>query len=155
MLNDVAKFIRGRPVQRGMFLSAYWQLGRARWDLRSRPVRQLLSGFAAPGAAEDGQAPSAAQRDTAEAVGRAVRAAAVRTPWDSSCLVQVLAAQRMLRSRGIGGTVHIGADTEDELGYPGFAAHAWLMCGDLFVTGETGHERYTVVAEYRWDVPAK
>ena len=58
--------------------------------------------------------------------------------------------QRMLRARGIGGTVFIGADTADEQGEPGFSAHAWLMCGEHFVTGEGGNERYTVVAEFSW-----
>jgi hypothetical protein len=87
---------------------------------------------------------------TASGIGRAVRAAAARTPWDSSCLVQVLAAQRMLRGRGIGGEVFIGADTANEQGKPGFSAHAWLMCGDAFVTGEGGYERFTVVSRFTW-----
>ncbi len=155
MLKGLGKFIRGRPVRRGVFLSALWHLGRARWDLRRRPVREVLAGFGRTGEEERAFDPTREQLKEASEIGRAVRAAAARTPWDSTCLVQVLAAQRMLRARGIGGTVHIGADTADEPDQPGFAAHAWLMCGDLFVTGEAGHERYTVVAEYRWNVPAE
>jgi hypothetical protein len=60
----------------------------------------------------------------------------------------------MLLARGIGGTVFIGADTADEQGEPGFSAHAWLMCGEAFVTGEGGYERFTVVAEFGWGVGA-
>ena len=94
--------------------------------------------------------PTAQQIEIASEIGRAVRAAAARTPWDSSCLVQVLAAQRMLRARGVGGEVFIGADTADEQGQPGFSAHAWLMCGEVFVTGEAGHARYRPVMSFSW-----
>jgi hypothetical protein len=149
MLGGIGKFIRGKPVRRGAFLAAYGQLGRARWDLRRRPVREVLAGFGQP-ADGAGLEPTPEEIEKAIAIGRAVRAAAARTPWESSCLVQVVAAQRMLRGRGIGGTVFIGADTADEQGTPGFSAHAWLMCGEHFVTGQGGNERYTVVAEFSW-----
>ena len=133
-----------------MFLAAFWQLGRARWDLRRRPVREVLAGFGRPGEDDRAFEPTPGQLETASGIGRAVRAAAARTPWDSSCLVQVLAAQRMLRARGIGGEVFIGADTADEQGNPGFSAHAWLLCGEAFVTGEAGHARYQPVMSFSW-----
>ena len=32
----------------------------------------------------------------------------------------------------------------------GLEAHAWLKCGELFITGESGHERYAVVSTFSW-----
>ncbi len=40
-------------------------------------------------------------RATAKSIGRAVRTAASRTPWESKCLAQALAAALMLRWRQI------------------------------------------------------
>ena len=31
-----------------------------------------------------------------------------------------------------------------------FAAHAWLKCGQEFITGEAGHEHYKVVSCISW-----
>jgi hypothetical protein len=151
MLNGVWKFLRGKPVRRGTFLSAWWNLGLAWWNLRRQPVRDLLAGFGQQPGQQNTSMLSADQLDKAAEIGRAVRAASSRTPWPSSCLVQALAAQRMLQARGIGGVFFIGADTADGQGNPGFDAHAWLMCGGEFITGEAGWEKYTALAEYRWE----
>jgi hypothetical protein len=29
-------------------------------------------------------------------------------------------------------------------------AHAWLKCGDVFITGEAGHEQYRVLSAFSW-----
>lgn len=148
MLRGFEKFLRGEPVSRGLFLSAWVQLGRAWWVLRRRPVRDVLAGFGRDGGDEIAPVLLPGQAEAADAIGRAVRAAASRTPWASSCLVQVVAAQRMVRARGIGGTVFIGAAKQGEAEQ--FGAHAWLKCGDVFVTGEAGHEAHTVIARFPW-----
>jgi hypothetical protein len=152
MFEGIKKFALGKPVRRGLFLAAWLQLGRAWWLLRRRPVREVLAGFGRDGEDENAPPCSPGQLETADAIGRAVRAAAARTPWPSSCLVQVLAAQRMLRARGIGGAVFIGAARQGEEFE--FGAHAWLKCGALFVTGEGGHESYTVISRFSWSPAA-
>lgn len=57
---------------------------------------------------------------------------AARLPWRSDCLIQAMAAQRWLKSKGICSSISIGvtkpADGE-------FSAHAWLKFGDRIVTG--------------------
>ena len=108
MLNGVWKFLRGKPVPRGTFLSAWWNLGLAWWNLRHQPVRDLLAGFGQQSDQQDMSLVSTDQLEKAAEIGRAVHAASSRTPWASSCLVQALAAQRMLQARGIGGVFFIG-----------------------------------------------
>ena len=67
-----------------------------------------------------------------------------KTPWESKCLVQALTAQRMLKSKGISTTIYLGVrKAENEM-----KAHAWLRCGEYYVTGGAIREQYTVVAKF-------
>jgi hypothetical protein len=65
--------------------------------------------------------------------------------------VQVLTAQRMLQQRGIAGAFFLGAEMGSGIDQgKAFAAHAWLKCGQEFITGEAGHEHYKVVSCFSW-----
>lgn len=133
--------------QRRLLLEAFRALSRSRRALARKPIRELLAG--SEGQLADGSDPveEAGISKLANEIGWAVRAAAAYTPWNSSCLVQVIAAQNMLRDRGIGGVIYLGTargDGED------FKAHAWLKHGDAFITGEAGHEQYQVLTTFSW-----
>lgn len=79
-------------------------------------------------------------------VGWAVRAAAARAPWHSSCLVQSLAGYVMLRHRHRSGVVFFGVAR----GVSGeMVAHSWLVCDDEIVTGGEGRRPYSAIAAYR------
>ncbi len=77
-----------------------------------------------------GESPS--ERKLVERVAFIIPALARRLPWRADCMVQAMAAQRWLRRAGIASTMTIGVrkDVRD-----GFGAHAWLMVGDVIVTG--------------------
>lgn len=62
-------------------------------------------------------------------------------PWRNKCFAAAVAAKWMLRRRGLAGTLYLGARGEGE---NGLAAHAWLRCGDVYVTGGKGGEFGTV-----------
>ncbi len=81
---------------------------------------------------------------SAVAIGWSVRAMAARTPWDSACLAQALAGMVMLKRRGIPALLFLGV-AKEKVGPDDMAAHAWLSCGGEMLTGEGGHERFTVV----------
>lgn len=68
----------------------------------------------------------------AASIGWAVRAAASRTPWQSTCLVQSLAGQVMLALRHQPGVVYIGIPTDSKRA---FSAHSWLCSGADVLTG--------------------
>jgi len=151
MLRRIRKFLALDRQHKKLFLQAYLVLGKVRYSLLRRPFRKLVAGLdvSRDAVVQAPLEPSA--RATALAVGWAVRTAANFTPWESTCLVQVLAAQRMLQKRGIAGVFYLGATNNrvsDES--PGFLAHAWLKCNGEFITGETGHEQYTVVSSFSW-----
>jgi len=87
-----------------------------------------------------------AQVEQAEQVGWAVRAAASRTPWHDSCLVQALATTAMLRRRQIPATLFLGvAKTATS---SGLAAHAWVCCGDSVVIGGAERAGFTPVGAF-------
>lgn len=88
----------------------------------------------------------------AQRVRLAIARVAPRTPWESNCFPQALAAKVWLRRRGIPSTLYLGvALNKADAGAPDQApmeAHAWLRCGPLVVTGARGSERFTVVARF-------
>lgn len=73
----------------------------------------------------------------------AVAAVCLRTPWESRCLVRALTAKKMLNRRGLPCTLYMGVKEEQKAG---MAAHAWLRCGNIFVTGGNGAGAYAVTA---------
>ena len=72
-----------------------------------------------------------------------VNRSATHTIWESKCLVRALTAQKLLKKQGISNTLYLGVGKDDEK----MVAHAWIRCGECFVTGGNG-EGYAVVAKY-------
>ena len=66
-----------------------------------------------------------------------------KTKWESKCLVRALTAQHILSKKHIHTTLYLGCGLEDKK----MVAHAWLRCGELYVTGGNG-EGYAVVSKF-------
>jgi Transglutaminase-like superfamily len=138
------------PAQRCLLVEATGWLGLLRIATLTLPYRRVasllrLSPSPAPDGPASGWLPDCADH-RAGAVGWAVRAAAARTPWLSTCLVQSLAGYAILRWRRVPSVVYLGVakDTAGRL-----TAHSWLRCGDRIVTGGGDHQRYSVIACYQ------
>ena len=67
------------------------------------------------------------------------------TPWQSKCLVQAIAAKRMLQSRQIVSTLYLGVARNNS---KSLEAHAWLRSGSMYLTGGQGEKHFTVVAMF-------
>ena len=77
-------------------------------------------------------------------IGERVERVCDKTPWDSKCLVKALIAQQILKRKKIPTTLYMGVGkTKGNM-----AAHAWLRCGTVYVTGGNGSD-YAVVAKFR------
>jgi hypothetical protein len=75
----------------------------------------------------------------------AILAVARRVPWKAVCFQQALAAQIMLRHRGIDSTLFYGAAPNlDE----GMSAHVWVRDGDTFVIGGEIAANFAILATY-------
>lgn len=85
------------------------------------------------------------QREMALPIGWAVRTLGRRLPWMSQCLVQAVAATRMLQRRQIPSTLYLGLAKDPE---GSLKAHAWVRSGAKILTGAKGHEDFRVVATF-------
>ncbi|MFN8467418.1 MAG: lasso peptide biosynthesis B2 protein [Caldilineaceae bacterium] len=80
----------------------------------------------------------------------AVRAVSPHTRWQSNCYPQALAA-KLLRRKQIPSTLYLGATIRPNINVQAaatsaMAAHAWLRCGPLYVTGGRDQDTYAVLA---------
>lgn len=77
----------------------------------------------------------------------AVQAVARHVSLGFVCLPQAMAAQRMLRRRGIRSTLYLGV-APDRADARAIQAHAWLRAGDKIVTGEREAANHRQLASF-------
>ncbi len=87
-----------------------------------------------------------AMQERALMIGRTVKLAAGYTPWVSNCFPQAVAARVLLGLYGVPYAIYFGL-LRDKSSLD-MKAHAWVSCGRVFVTGGSGHARYTVVGMF-------
>jgi len=92
-----------------------------------------------------GRARTGAREALVRKVSWAVTASARRSPWRSVCFQQGLAAQIMLRRRGVDSTLYYGAAPERA---QGLSAHVWVRVGTLDVVGCEAAEGFAVLATF-------
>lgn len=140
------KWRRRTRAERLLLLEAFALLGVARLMVLAIPFKWLALSL---GKSMHKAGPQAdfADPNIARMIGRAVRSAANNTPWESVCLPQAVACQWMLKRRRIPATLYLGVAKNAEKPEL-LAAHAWLRCGDVILTGAPGCKRFRVVATF-------
>lgn len=68
-----------------------------------------------------------------------------RVPWRAKCFEQGLAAQFLLRRRGIPSVLYYGAAPDNQRG---LSAHVWVCDGDINVVGGEVASRYALLATF-------
>ncbi len=76
---------------------------------------------------------------------RAIRACATHAPFRAVCIQQGLAAQIMLRRRGVPSLLYFGAAPDKERGV---VAHVWVCDRDTCVVGGERSSRFTILATF-------
>ena len=74
-------------------------------------------------------------------VGRWVQRTAKNLPFEAVCLPQAMACRWMLARRGLRSKIFLGVKREDDA--KEFAYHAWIMHGELCLTGHHEKDSYT------------
>jgi hypothetical protein len=141
-----AKWHRRPLAERKLLLEAFCLLSLARLTILVVPFKWLAFTLGRP-ANPSPIAASDSDLACAVRVGQAVCSAARYTPWQSVCLPQAVAAQWMLKRRCIPATLYLGVAKDQERPQT-LAAHAWLRCGDVIITGAENHHLFTVVASF-------
>jgi hypothetical protein len=75
----------------------------------------------------------------------AIVVAARHVPWKAVCFQQGLAAQFMLRARGVPSILYYGATLDEE---QGLSAHVWVRDGDVDIIGSDIALRFSVLATF-------
>ena len=78
-------------------------------------------------------------------VSRAIHIMQRHTFWESKCLAQAYTARLMLNRRKQTCTVYFGV-AKGQQGE--MTAHAWVRCGEIFVTGGDGSKEFTVTSKF-------
>ena len=141
-----AKWRRRNRTERMLLLEAFLFLGIARTGIFILPFRWLARSLGQH-MREDQTSLPPDDLKLARMIGAAVRSATNYTPWGSVCLPQAVAVKWMLKRRRIPGTVYLGV-MKDETKSEKLAAHAWIRCGHIILTGSQGHRQYTVVSTF-------
>ena len=97
----------------------------------ARPIRQPL--------------PRDARLEKIRRIRWAITTTAARVPWRALCFQQGLAAQLMLRLRGIPSVLYYGAAQDDR---SGLYAHVWVRDGDVDVIGGEIASRFAILATF-------
>lgn len=66
------------------------------------------------------------------------------TPWKNKCFARALTLQKLLKEEKISSTLYMGVGKVENK----MVAHAWLRCGDYYLTGGDG-TGFATVALYR------
>jgi hypothetical protein len=148
LANDIGKFSTRSRSERLVFLEAFIWLGVMRLAILMMPFQKIVSLFGLTEGSPSTPLISTTNIKALE-IGWGVRAAAARTPWESVCLGQALACMAMLRRRGMPGIIYLGV-SKDFTVPESIAAHAWLSSCGTTLTGDSGHERYTVLSSFFW-----
>ena len=130
----------------GLLLEALLALAAARGAVLALPFKWLTPLLGQQNAVVE-TVLSPEQATQASRIAWAITAMASRTPWQSNCLAQALAATALLRRRHIPSTLYLGvaksAERPEQL-----TAHAWVRCGDRNTTGGAGEQRFTVLTTF-------
>lgn len=143
-MRKLQRFKQLSGSDRSLLLEAYCCLGIARLLVLTIPIKRLSPHWGTH-MAESTNTLSEPTATLAKRIGWAIQTSARYTPWKSNCLAQAAAAKQMLRRRGASSTLYLGV-AKAETGE--LIAHAWVRCGELFLTGGQGHLRYTVVSTF-------
>jgi hypothetical protein len=91
-------------------------------------------------------APAPGERDR---IRRGVRSAVTRSarhvPWKAVCFDEGLAAQHMLRRRGIASDLYFGVERKPD-GHLG--AHVWVRDGEIDIVGGEGAKRFKPLVHF-------
>ena len=141
-MGTIKKLLRMGPRQLLMIPEAVWLTGWYRFQILHRPFAEISPKIGRMGQETpwDMELPPAVME-----VRRIVRAVSRRMPWTCNCMVRALTMKKMLARRGISSTLYMGV-AMDKNGQ--MEAHAWLRCGNQYISGKTEMNRFTVTGTY-------
>jgi len=138
-----AKFFRLSRHDRLLLLEAILWLAVAWLAIAVLPFRHIGRLAARP--TRGPEPPEQTRLEVVKRIRWAIIVCARRVPWRAMCFQQSLAAQFMLRRRGVPSVLHYGAAPNDR---QGLSAHVWVRDGDVDVIGGETKSRFALLATF-------
>lgn len=155
LMEKIAKFFHLPRIERRLFLEAVFWCAVARLAILFIPFHKYLwllgkpqnsTGEPKPSNPFDNEShtPEIENQETLTTqIGKAVHRASRHVPWKTRCLVEAIAAKRMLLRRKIKCTIYLGVAKENN---GEMIAHAWLKSKNIVLTGGKNLKKFTVVS---------
>ena len=131
----LVKFLRLPAAEKGLLIEAAVLLPAARAVIQWVPIRWYAPLLLGRHLAELPRGEVAADEARLRRVAWAARVVSDVMPWRNKCFALAMTVKWMLARRGVASVLYLGARTLENRG---FRAHAWLRCGDLYLTGGDG-----------------
>lgn len=144
MLTRIIRFIKYNPEKKLSLLCWYYS-AIYRYQILNKKSKDLHKEWG-----EEGK--ESPEKDTPENYKYALKISGLvneicsKTSWESKCLVRALTAQTLLKREKIHSTLYLGCkkDEKDKM-----IAHAWIRCGEFYVTGGNGsNDGYVIVDQF-------
>ncbi|PKP23165.1 MAG: stage V sporulation protein S [Bacteroidetes bacterium HGW-Bacteroidetes-21] len=134
------RFFSIRGLERRYFLLAIYYSAIARILVLFVPFRKYSFWLGKYGIETVEQA--ILQTEKIKVISIAIHRASRVTPWRYKCLEQAMVAKKLLNKNKLPSTIYFGVRKENAK----MEAHAWIRCGDIFVTGGRNRSAFTVVS---------
>lgn len=142
-MNKVKVFLSYNRTTKLLFIEAFLLLAWAR-ILKNRPFAKVVKSLGKQ-MSETSYQHNELNQKILKNISQAINITSKHTFWESQCLVQALAAMKMLNRREIDSTLYLGTSKDDR---GKLIAHAWLRSGPFYLTGFEGMENFTVVGYF-------
>ena len=143
IIDNLRKFWRLSWRDRFLLSEAVLGLGIAGLAIAVLPFRSV--GFLAGRPIRRPELPRQERLNNVQRIRWAITRAAARVPWRTMCFEQGLAAQLMLRRRGIPAVLYYGAKQDD---HRGLNAHVWVCDGEVEVIGAEIADQFVILTTF-------
>lgn len=150
MLHKIKKFLDLSMQRKFLFIEAYYTLGMTRIAILWFPFKKLTRNLTQQRTPFSLPLLRSIDEEVALDIKKAIKQASAYTLWESSCLVQSLTAQKMLKKRAISGVIYIGVK-RDKSEQKELQAHAWVQIGKYVITGEKEDKLFAIVSVFSWE----
>lgn len=137
MVSTIHNFLRLSAKQKKMLPEAFFLSAYYRFQILYRPFSKISCKI---GIAGYETSDNEDYRAIASEIQSVVEPVCNHTLWESKCLVRALTAKKMLNRRSCPCTLYMGVTLKKD---GKMEAHAWLRCGNMFVTGGKG-KKFTI-----------
>lgn len=147
-MNSIKKFIQLKPEERSLFFEAYFTLIWVRILLIFTSFKFLSRKLDIVDLHLSPEVINEKQMKNVKKISKSIKQASNYVLGTSTCLVQSVSVQKMLKKRSLQGSLYVGVSKDDVM----IHAHAWIQCNDEIVIGEYRHDTYKVMLMYTWKV---